>query len=51
MIFVEITWLNALENYYNLINVPLEIGSDGFCTIAEASRLERTNHEHERPSH
>jgi alkylhydroperoxidase family enzyme len=22
---VEITWLNALENYYNLINIPLEI--------------------------
>jgi len=33
---VEITWLNAIENYYNLINIPLEIGSDGFCAIAEA---------------
>lgn len=32
----EITWLNALENYYNLINVPLEIESDGFCAIAQA---------------
>ncbi len=32
----EITWVNALENYYNLINIPLEIGSDGFCTIAHA---------------
>jgi alkylhydroperoxidase family enzyme len=31
-----ITWLNALENYYNLINLPLEIESDGFCAIAEA---------------
>lgn len=30
----EITWLNALENYYNLINIPLEIGSDGFCSVA-----------------
>lgn len=30
----EITWLNALENYYNLINLPLEIESDGFCAIA-----------------
>jgi len=29
----EITWLNALENYYNLINIPLEIGSDGFCAL------------------
>ncbi len=32
----EITWLNAVENYYNLINVPLEIESDGFCAIAQA---------------
>jgi alkylhydroperoxidase family enzyme len=31
---VEITWLNALENYYNLINLPLEIESDGLCAIA-----------------
>lgn len=29
----EITWLNALENYYNLINLPLEIDSDGFCAL------------------
>ena len=26
---VEITWLNAVHNYYNLINLPLEIESDG----------------------
>lgn len=32
----EITWLNALENYYNLINIPLEIESDGFCAMAQA---------------
>ncbi len=32
----EITWVNAIENYYNLLNIPLEIGSDGFCTIAQA---------------
>jgi len=32
---VEITWLNAIENYYNLINLPLEIESDGLCAIAE----------------
>ena len=32
----EITWLNAVENYYNLINIPLEIESDGLCAIAEA---------------
>jgi AhpD family alkylhydroperoxidase len=33
---VEITWLNALSNYYNLMAVPLEIESDGFATLAEA---------------
>ncbi len=32
---VEITWLNAVHNYYNLINLPLEIESDGLCAIAE----------------
>jgi alkylhydroperoxidase family enzyme len=32
---VEITWLNALENYYNLLNIPLEIESDGLCAIAQ----------------
>lgn len=30
---VEITWLNALENYYNLINRPLQIGSDNLCSV------------------
>jgi alkylhydroperoxidase family enzyme len=30
---VEITWLNAMENYYNLINKPLQIGSDNLCSI------------------
>lgn len=34
---VEITWVNALENYYNLINIPLGIESDGFCAIAAAA--------------
>jgi alkylhydroperoxidase family enzyme len=32
---VEITWLNAVHNYYNLLNLPLEIESDGLCAIAE----------------
>lgn len=31
---VEITWLNAMENYNNLVNIPLEIESDGLCAIA-----------------
>ena len=32
---VAITWLNAVENYFNLMNGPLEIHSDGLCAIAE----------------
>jgi AhpD family alkylhydroperoxidase len=32
---VEITWLNAVENYFNLMNIPLGIESDGLCAIAE----------------
>jgi AhpD family alkylhydroperoxidase len=33
---VEMTWLCAVENYYNMINIPLGIESDGLCAIAEA---------------
>lgn len=33
---MEITWVNAVENYFNLINLPLEIESDGLCAIAQA---------------
>ncbi|HHP7237809.1 carboxymuconolactone decarboxylase family protein [Longibacter sp.] len=29
----EITWLNAMENYYNLLNRPLNIGSDNLCAL------------------
>jgi AhpD family alkylhydroperoxidase len=32
---VGITWLNAVENYFNLINGPLGIESDGLCAIAD----------------
>lgn len=32
---VAITWLNAVENYFNLLNAPLAIESDGLCAIAE----------------
>jgi AhpD family alkylhydroperoxidase len=32
---VEITYINALENFYNLINIPLQIESDGLCAIAQ----------------
>jgi alkylhydroperoxidase family enzyme len=33
---VEITWITAIQNFYNLLNIPLEIGSDGFCAIAQS---------------
>jgi alkylhydroperoxidase family enzyme len=33
---VEITWLNAIHNYYNLLNIPLQIGSDGLCVVPGA---------------
>jgi AhpD family alkylhydroperoxidase len=33
---VELTFLNALENFYNLMNLPLGIEEDGLCAIAEA---------------
>ena len=30
---VEITLVNAIEHFYNLVNVPLGIESDGLCAI------------------
>jgi AhpD family alkylhydroperoxidase len=33
---VEITWVNAFQNFFNLLNRPLGIGSDGLCSIALA---------------
>lgn len=36
---VEITYLNAIENFYNLINIPLQIeASDGLCAIQQERR-------------
>lgn len=32
---VELTWLVALENYYNLLNRPLGIGSDNLCGLTD----------------
>jgi alkylhydroperoxidase family enzyme len=34
---VELTLSNAIENFYNLVNVPLEIESDGLEQIAKAA--------------
>lgn len=35
---VEITLLTAIQNFENLVNIPLGIDSDGLCAIAEAKR-------------
>ncbi len=32
---VEITTIVAIHNFYNMLNIPLGIGSDGFCLIAQ----------------
>lgn len=31
---VEITWLTAVENYYNRLAIPLGLESDGLCELA-----------------
>jgi alkylhydroperoxidase family enzyme len=38
---VEITFVNALENFYNLLNLPLGIEDDGLCAIAEQRQRKR----------
>lgn len=38
---VEITMINAIENYYNLVNIPLEIESDGLCAFVPDSKRDR----------
>ena len=35
---VEITTLTALHNFENLLNLPLGIGSDGLCAIAQSRK-------------
>lgn len=35
---VELTFANAVENFYNLTAVPLGIESDGLCAIAQKRR-------------
>ncbi len=39
---VELTMLVAIDNYYNLINIPLEIESDGFCSLPIGERTNKT---------
>jgi alkylhydroperoxidase family enzyme len=40
---VELTVENALSNFYNLLNVPLEIEEDGLLAIAERRAAARAN--------
>lgn len=35
---VEITLINAIENFYNLVNLPLGIESDGLCALVPAAQ-------------
>ena len=35
---VQITLLNAIENFYNLMNAPLNIGSDELCQLWSSNR-------------
>ena len=35
---VQITTLNAIENYYNLMNAPLNIASDHLCEVPNFTR-------------
>jgi AhpD family alkylhydroperoxidase len=47
---VAITWTNAVENYFNLLNGPLGIESDGLCSIAERRTSKRTAEPARRPA-
>jgi alkylhydroperoxidase family enzyme len=40
----EITWIVAIQNYYNLLTIPLEIDSDGLCSIAQAKSVKKGLH-------
>jgi AhpD family alkylhydroperoxidase len=40
---VEITTLTALQNFENLLNIPLAIDSDGLCSIVQEKRAKRQN--------
>jgi AhpD family alkylhydroperoxidase len=41
---VEITLINASENYFNLINAPLGIESDGLCLLVRPRAGRQTAH-------
>lgn len=32
---IGVSWAVASEHYYNLMNIPFEVGSDGLCTIVK----------------
>ena len=37
---VEVTWLNAISNYFNLMAVPLQLESDGLTSARAPARAE-----------
>ena len=37
----EITVINAAENFYNLVNIPLEIETDGLCALLPNKGMKR----------
>jgi alkylhydroperoxidase family enzyme len=39
----EITFLAAIQNFENLLNIPLGIESDGLCSIAQAKIAKRSH--------
>jgi alkylhydroperoxidase family enzyme len=39
---VEITWLVAQENFYNILNKPMGIESDGLCLLTAPEKMRET---------
>ena len=48
---VELTWLNAVGNYLNLMSKPLGIGSEGFCAVPAQAHAAPPSEPRARASH
>ena len=48
---VELTWLNAVGNYLNLMSKPLGIGSEGFCAVPARAHTAPPSEPRARASH
>lgn len=48
---VELTWLNAVGNYLNLMAKPLGIGSEGFCAIPTPAQTAATKEPRDQTNH